>query len=480
MKPSDLGLGARWSNFKRTLSVIRLAPFDESTPEGRSKERYRRIGLTAASSFAARGISMLTALISVPLTIGYLGTERYGLWMTIASVITILGFADLGIGNGLTNAIVRAASRNDRAAAAQATSSGFFLFLSIGAALLFVLALIYPLVPWAEAFNVKSREAAREAGPAVATFIACFAVNMPLAMVQRVQVGFQEGFRNNLWQCAGNVLALLCVVIVIAFKGGLPWLVLAMAGAPVLATAGNWTMQFCRLRPWLMPSLKRVHWVTSRTLMHAGSLFLLIQLFTVAGNMTDSLIIAHVINARAVAQYSVVQRLFSLALLSQMFITPLWPAFGDALQRSDHVWARRTMKRALILGEAVTLACVVPLLFLAPWLVTVWTKGHVVPTHQLIAAFACWSVLATYGGVMSMLLNTPSLLRRQVVFFGAASIASFVLKIVLTQRFGIPGVVYGTLIGYGTIFCVPAALTARAALQEKTLVGVRKVTTQAP
>jgi O-antigen/teichoic acid export membrane protein len=57
---------------------------------------------------AARAIGLLTSLISVPLTYRYLGPERYGIWMVLFSFIAAMGFADLGIGNGLMNVVLEA------------------------------------------------------------------------------------------------------------------------------------------------------------------------------------------------------------------------------------------------------------------------------------------------------------------------------------------------------------------------------------
>ena len=70
--------------------------------------RFRRVGLTTASSIAARGISFATSLITVPLTLHYLGAERYGLWATLSSIIALASFADLGLVNGLLNALASA------------------------------------------------------------------------------------------------------------------------------------------------------------------------------------------------------------------------------------------------------------------------------------------------------------------------------------------------------------------------------------
>lgn len=81
--------------------LMRLQPFDTSTQQGRSRERYRRAALTALASVAARAVTIVTSLLTVRLTIRYLGAERYGLWMTATSVVSLLMFADFGIGNGL-------------------------------------------------------------------------------------------------------------------------------------------------------------------------------------------------------------------------------------------------------------------------------------------------------------------------------------------------------------------------------------------
>ena len=93
-----------------------------------------------------------------------------------------------------------------------------------------VFAAVYPVIPWQRVFNVKSRQAIQEAGPAMAVFIACFAASLPLGVVQQVQLGYQEGFINGLWESAGRVLGLAGLLLVIYLRAGLVWLVLASLG----------------------------------------------------------------------------------------------------------------------------------------------------------------------------------------------------------------------------------------------------------
>ena len=138
------------------------------------------MALTALSSGGAKVISVVTMLISVPLTLHYLGSERYGMWMTISSVIAMLGFADLGLGLGLMNAVAEAHGTDDRQAAVHYVSSAFFMLTGVAVIIGLAFALIYSHIPWARLFNVTSPLAVQEAGPAMAVFVACFTLNLPL------------------------------------------------------------------------------------------------------------------------------------------------------------------------------------------------------------------------------------------------------------------------------------------------------------
>jgi hypothetical protein len=51
------------------------------------RERYRRAGMTASTSYMAKGLTLLMGFVSVPLTVHYLGAERYGVWLTISSLL---------------------------------------------------------------------------------------------------------------------------------------------------------------------------------------------------------------------------------------------------------------------------------------------------------------------------------------------------------------------------------------------------------
>ncbi|MFP3711889.1 hypothetical protein SB783_48755, partial [Paraburkholderia sp. SIMBA_009] len=76
-----------------------------------------------------------------------------------------------------------------------------------------------------------------------------FAFNIPANLVQRLQLGLQMGFVANLWQMVGSIFAFIAVLVAVHYEAGLPWLVFALSGAPVLAALLNGIIFFLVVRP---------------------------------------------------------------------------------------------------------------------------------------------------------------------------------------------------------------------------------------
>ena len=60
-----------------------------------------------------KGVSILAGLLLVPMTINYVDSENYGIWLTLSSMIAWMSFFDIGINNGLKNKLAEALARKD-------------------------------------------------------------------------------------------------------------------------------------------------------------------------------------------------------------------------------------------------------------------------------------------------------------------------------------------------------------------------------
>ena len=445
---------------QKAFSTVRLTAFDRSTTEGRSKERYRRAMLTSLTALASRGVGITAALVSVPLTVHYLGNERYGLWMTISSVIAMLAFADMGMGNGLLNAISKADGTDDHQAAARSISSAFYMLLAVATVILAVFAMVYKFLPWSRLFNVTSNIAVGEAGLAMAVFLIFSAINMPLGIVQRIYMGYQEGFVPNLWGIAGNLIGLVGLLLAIHFKAALPWLVFAISGGPLLATLLNGIVLFGWTRPWLRPRWSAFNWRQGRQLAGTGVVFLILQALAMIAFSSDNIVVAQILGASMVTGLAITQKMFSVATIFQYFLTPLWPAFGEAMARKDFAWARKTLNRAMFLSIALSFVVVLPLIVFGKPIIVWWVGPDMTPSFSLLAAFGALTILTAYVGTMSTFFNSGPLVSKQIGFYAAAAIAAVVLKIFLTYSLNTAGVIWATVFGFAIFYVIPAARLA--------------------
>ncbi len=422
--------------------------------------RYKGIVLGGGGLAVSKGINLLSVMITVPLTLDYLGTERYALWVALSSLITLLSFADLGIGNGLVSAIAKADGEKDMPGIQRLVASGFYLLCGIGLGLLLITFLIYPLVPWNRVFAVKDPLAIYEAGPSMLVFMLFFVVNLPLGVVQRLQMGMQETWLCSLWQAAGNLGAIAGVLMVIHLQAGLPWLVAAMLGIPAFFTAINMAVEFCWRRPQLLPRLMNFQQSTLRSMLQIGMVFFALQVLNILANFSDSLILAHVLDANAVATYGVTFKVYQILLISTLFLQPLWPAFGEALGRHDYAWAKHVLTRILI-GSLVLGSLLAMVFYLyGRQAILLWIGSDVLPDQGVVNAFAAWTLLATYGGAISVFLNNVVFLHKQLLIYTIASLVALALKVPLVHMLGTAGVVWATVIGYTVFFSIPAVIIA--------------------
>ena len=133
---------------RETRKDLQWTAMSSSDPAHRSAARHRRAAVTGITSGISRAVRIGVTLITIPLTLHYLGNERFGLWMTISSVLAMAGFADFGVGNGVLNTVSTAYGKDDWDGIRQAISSGFAVLTLIGAAILVIFLAIYPFVDW--------------------------------------------------------------------------------------------------------------------------------------------------------------------------------------------------------------------------------------------------------------------------------------------------------------------------------------------
>ena len=413
----------------RLLRYLRFSAFDVSTEDGRASERYRLAAWAILANVASKAAAMAVMVLSVSLTIPYLGAQRFGIWMTIASFAGMLTFLGLGVGNALTNHVASRSAKSDIDLLRRAVSGGLGLLLLIGLVVGAGLWLLAAWLPWAKLIKVDDALLLLEAQSAAKLFALLFGLNLFTTGIQSVFAGLQRSFEVYLVSALGSVASL----------GALWWAAQAQAGLPVLlaATLGIQSLSILLLLGLLVSrglfALGQISMAVSQEasgLIRIGGLFFVLQVGTMIGWGADALIISSALGPAAVAVYSIAQRLFQFVTQPlAMMNSPLWGAYADAHSKGDVAFIRRTFKASMLLTLGVAMSGATILFFSSEWLLHYWTGGNVLVPTLLLGLVALWTVLECCGVAFAMFLNGVQVVKQQVIVVSVFCILVLPLKI---------------------------------------------------
>lgn len=432
---------------RQLRDVAQLRPFAVDTQAGRNKERYRLAFWSVFANVISKSLSMLVMILAVAWTIPYLGQERFGLWMTIASFLAMMSFLDLGVGNALTNRVASVAATQQRDALVRTISVGLALLAAISVAAGALLLIAASTIPWGRLFKLAGTTAIDEVVLAAQTFAVLFAIHLLVSGAQRVLVGMQRAFEVHAFSVVASILSLGALFMATSSQAGLPTLLLATLGCQCVG--GVLAVLLLARRGLLGGFTLRSDVVTEwRRLLNVGTLFLILQIGTMVGWGADSLIIAGALGASQVAVFGVVQRLFQF--VSQpvaMMNSPLWAAYADAHARQEKAFIRSTFIRSLALSAAFSLIGGTLILVFGQYIVHFWTSGAIFVPQALLALYFLWTVCEVMGNALAMIMNGCNVVRPQVVAVAVFVSISLPLKLVFAV-YGLQTIVAITIGAY--------------------------------
>lgn len=446
-----------------------MHPQEKSTEEQtlsqqHGNNRAKKAALTGFASLGSKGVSVIAGFISIPLTAGYLGAERFGLWLTISTFLSWVSLADLGLANSLTNVVATSDAQENPRHAQEAISSAFWLMAAIGIILTVVFLFFYPSIDWKRVFNVSSMSISDEAGWAALIGFMFFVLRLPFSVPSRVYVAYQEGYLYQLWVGLGSCLSLVALSFCIYFKASLPVLVGTFFGSSLLADIFAAIHLFYRHRPTTRPILAFFRWDKSMELLKIGIQFWIVQIAAIVFLQTDLIIVAQLFGAKAVATYGVALKLFTvIGLVQTAFLAPLWSAYNEALARQDIPWIVKTFKSSLKTSLLWSISAGILLSFLSPWLISRWIGTESAPSVDLMIAMFFLSVFTAFGQCISYLMNGLGKVSFQAVYGVVAALTNLVLSVMLGKLIGLSGVTWATTIAIA-IFSI--LLIGRDALKE--------------
>ena len=429
--------------------------------------RRRRISRTALSGLFAKAVMFLPTLLIARIAVPYLGSERFGVLMTVLSLLAFLSIAELGLGGSLITALSRAVGTNDFDRARRLTTNGLVIACVMSAAILLVATLLLGTNVGGAIFPGSPSSVGDEATRTITAFGCLFALTLPLTLVNKIQLGLQQGHIANYWQIAAALInfAVASAAIVAGFD--LPWIVVGMMSGTLICGIANATHYFLR-QERLRPAGRYVEGVMLRQLLKDSSFYLALQVIFTVTYASDTLLVARLLGAGEASVYSLCERLFSIVAVAVSIVTgPLWAAYGEALGSADRRWAINTLRTSTkrIIAASLSISALI-LLLLQP-LLHLLSSGRLSAPLSLAAGMAIWRVIESAGASVSVFMFASEA-SRMVLLTGVATAAvSFAMKILILPHSGLTVMPVITGMTY-LLFClVPSLIYIRRAQSAK-------------
>lgn len=412
--------------------------------------RGGRARLAAASGLGVRVTLALIGLVTLPISIGYLGNEGYGLLLTITSTITWLQLSTLGIGAGLQNSLTTATARGAVHEQAALVSTAFASLFAIGAVMAIIGGVLFPLVGWDHVFRPSTARYVRELPATVAVVFSCFCAGVVLSAVPATLAARQQLHVAYAAQLAGGLAALAGLILATHLDWGLPGVAASVVGPNVIVNAFTALYLFSRSETrFLRPAFRKFESKAFNRLARKSFGFLVLTLTTIAFYQTDMFILTHTVGPEEAAPYGVAQRVFAqLGAVFTIVTGSLWVAYGNAKAVGDVKWIRNAYRKSRQLQAVVLMGALVAMTLLGEPLLRWWVGERAAPHQELIAMVGILFVVQQWTATHAMVLNGLDVVRPQIFSLLLTGALVVIFSILGAKAYGALGLAGGAALGY--------------------------------
>lgn len=411
-------------------------------------ERTIRAKRNIAASFIIKGLNIAIGLALVPLTINYLDPTKYGIWITLSSIIGWFGFFDIGLGHGLRNRFAEAIALNRHELAKTYVSTTYAILSIIIGLVLLVFLIVNPFLNWNKILNAgEDLVLGNELSILALVVFTFFCLSFIFKLITTILTADQQPAKAALFDLLGKFFALIIILVLTRVSdGSLLYLGIAMSGTPVLVLILSSVWFFNGKYKGYKPSLKAVDFSKARDLLDLGIKFFLIQISAVVLYQTNNLIISHLFGPEQVTPYNIAFRYFSILTMGFAIIfSPFWSAITEAWAKREINWIRITIKKLIKIWIGLAMVAVLMLVLSNP-IYRFWVGGSINISFSISALVALWTIIIAWNAIYCQFLNGIGKIWLQLVIGVFAAAVNIPLAIILGKSIGIEGVLISNII----------------------------------
>lgn len=401
---------------------------------------------------------MIVSFLMIPVSLDYLNPTKFGVWLTLYSIVGWLSFFDVGLGNGLRNKLAKAIAEDNIELGRSYISTTYALLFIICLSAFGFFLIINNYLNWSIILNA-SDQLAPELNLLALVVVAFFLLKLALKLVGIIYIADQMPSVNNGFEFLGNLIAFFGVLAISQFShGSLLYLgiVISLAPIPILILASFYT--FVKVYRKFLPSFRWINFKYAKELSSLGGKFFVLQIASVILITTDNIIITQIIGPEAVTNYNIVYKYFSLMIIGfSIVVNTYWSAITEAYHNEDYNWIRNIMEKLNKLWIGFVLGLII-MIFLSHTVIRIWVGEKLSISNDLIISIALFVAIHTLSSIYVNFVNGIGKLKVQTVFSTIAILLNIPLSIYFARdlSYGTTGVVMSTIavIGMGCILMI--------------------------
>ncbi|UKT63337.1 oligosaccharide flippase family protein [Pedobacter mucosus] len=424
---------------------------------------FNKIFKGTAIGLINKMIAAMASFIILPFMLSRLGTDTYGIWVTIVSTIGVMGFLDLGIGLTIINFI--AGNENKQEISKYIKTAYIIQFYFIGAIVILFLGLFF-FVDWGQIFNIKY--ISFDILMAILITFVFFFFSIITNSIFSIQIAMQKSITANTWQLFGTLLYLSTLTLVLLYTPNIKWVALASFGVPVVIATIN-TLLFLYKEQLYYKLNVVVNIEIIKLFIGKSSMFLILQISSLICFQMDCLILAHFLNFNNVAKFSITAKLFSIpTLLLGVYLQILWPAYSKAFKNDQWSWIKKYFYRSTGYALSLSLVFVLTIFLFKDFLLRYWLGGKLQISNSLLLAFSVFVIINIIDINIASMLNGLNKIKVQVYFAILMVVSNVLLSITFVNYWGVTGVIWGSCIASLFFSVIPFLFYIKKLFSENT------------
>lgn len=410
-------------------------------------ERSARAKKSILRMFVNKGASIFLSLLYVPLFLSLLDQTRYGIWVTIMSLINWIGFFDIGIGQGLRNLLAENLAKGDIAASKKLVSTSYTIMSIIFFVIALVFIVLYPYVNWYKVVNAPL-EISQEINLVILIAFILQCVNFVLSLFRSILLACQKPDVSSdihLINQFASIAVLYVFKYTIKFDTLIP-IALTLTAIPIIVVVTYSIIFFSKEFKPISPSIRYFDKKYIKSVLSLGGSFFFIQLANLLLFQSNNLLISNLISPEAVSEYYIANKYMSLLfMLFSIISTPYWSAVTDAYARQEYSWIKM-IKRNLLKVFLLFLVGGILMVILAPVFFRVWIGNKVAISMSLVVALCIYNLLQILSNIYLSIVNGVGKIKLQLIITVIQSILYIPLCIVLCKHLKIVGIIISGIV----------------------------------